>query len=177
MDDLDPREQFQSLTCASRVRIGEAARSLVELANQYDPKLNLKWKALLCKALDIFASKRACGEIVPDLEKFLIATMIRFSDDLIDSYVQQFAVNTTNLTTSERNLHAKEILEHLREAVISGDSQAELILPLMLEGYSGPEIAHKCGLTTDQIDTVKKRIRRRTLTYLRVLLYRKEDNS
>lgn len=176
MDDLGPREQFQSLSYDSRVRIAVAARSLADLANQYDPKLNLQWNDLLCKALDIFTSKRACGEVVPKLEEFLIATMVHLSEDLIDDYVQRFVIDTANLTPQERNLHARQIVEHLTETIIVDDPEAEMMWPLMLEGYSGPAIADKCGLTIDQVDTIKKRIKRRALTYVRALLYPKEDS-
>lgn len=168
MDDLD--QLCQELTEISRLKIGVAAMALAYLTNQYCPKVNLHWGRLVGTALKLVGEKRAREEVIPDVQKFVLVTMTEIADELIDSYVQQFATDVTKMDPMERNLHATQILERLENVILADDDEAKKIWPLMLEQRSGPEIERICKFRPGHADTIKKRIRRRALTYLRGLL-------
>jgi hypothetical protein len=97
--------------------------------------------------------------------------MIGIAEDRIDDLVQRFATSVTMLTDKERDVHATQIVNRLKNAVLAGDEQAQKIWPLMLQDRSGPEIDTVFGFKAGTTDTVKKRIWRRARTFLRGLLY------
>jgi hypothetical protein len=171
MEDLDPREQFHSLTLTQKVRVDRAARILALLMTEYDPSANLGGKGLLCQALNDFVAIRASGQVVPDLERFLIATMNDICDQWTNNFVQRYAVAPGNLDPLERMLHISEVVELLENEMIGGDPEAAMIWPLMLEGYSGPEIERMCALPKGRYDGIIKRMRRKAFTLMRARLY------
>jgi hypothetical protein len=171
MDDLDELDQLdQLLTKGAKLRIGIAAMVLADLTNEFHPKMNLHWVHLVGKALAVVKKKRACGEMIPDIEKFMLATMTLLSDEMIDGHVQQFVTDITRLNPLERNRHASQILGRLEKVILADDDEAKEIWPLMLEQRSSPETDGICKFPSGRTDTIKKRIRRRAHTYLRGLL-------
>lgn len=167
---MDPREEFESLTLESRAAIEVVAITLANFLSALDPKLKLKPKSLLCKALDAFLSARYSGKEVLDLEGFLVATMICFSQDLADNCLKQFAFGEVGLTMLEHDLHVRELFELVQEEVIANDREASMIWTQLLEGYSGPQIETMCDFPPGRVDSIKKRIRRRALIRLMAVL-------
>ena len=174
---MDPREEFQSLTLEAKATIEVVAITLAAQLNRLDPKLKVKSRSLLYKALDAFVKAHTSGQKICDLKRFLIASMIRFSNDLTDSCMQQFAFGRAGLTRFEHDVHVRNIIELLKKEIVARDHQAEMVWKLMLEGYSGPEIERMCGLTIRQVDTIKKRIRRRSRTFLMKIFCQRRDNA
>ena len=110
MEDLDPRQQFQSLTLAQKARIARAAKALCHLMNEYDTNVNHSWKAFLYAAPEDCIETWARWQLVNDLERFLLAGMI-----------QRCAVNTGGLSLLESEPHT------FNNARPTGEDATELI--------------------------------------------------